>query len=304
MTTLRQRIVDAHVHLWDLEANHYPWLVPGVRAMAVDCGGYESIKRNYLPDDLRSDAKDLDIVGLVHIQANIDPSDHVRETRWLQGIADGDKAGMPQGIVANVDLQLDGCARILEAHCGFANMRGIRQILHKGARDARPYNPLQDAKWRANFGLLARHGLSFDVHALAYQAADVVELMKVHEDVTFVITHCGLPLWPDEASLELWRNQLRAYAQQPNAFLKISGLGLFDLNWTTDSARSRVMDCVDAFGPRRCILASNYPVETLARPYHDVWTSYLEMFSGFSETERDDLFCRNAERVYRLTLNQ
>ena len=42
-------IIDAHHHLWDLEANAYPWLSgPPVEA---HFGPFETIRRNYLVAD-------------------------------------------------------------------------------------------------------------------------------------------------------------------------------------------------------------------------------------------------------------
>lgn len=300
---MRQKIVDAHIHLWDLNENSYPWLAKDVRSMAIDCGDYGSIKKNYLVEDLLDDAGDLDLLGVVHVQANHDPQDHVRETRWLQKIADAESSkGMPQGIVANVDLQSDDAERVIQKHCAYRNMRGIRQILHKGPLNERPYNPLLDPKWLKNFALLARHELVFDVHALPYQADDVAKLIRSNPQTTFTITHCGLPLWRDGPSLDQWKLHMQRYASHPNACVKISGFGLFDLQWTPASIRETVMECVEIFGADRCILASNYPVETLARPYRYVWAAFLELFKDFSPAEKDALFYRNAERVYRLEL--
>jgi predicted TIM-barrel fold metal-dependent hydrolase len=57
--------VDAHHHLWDLGANHYPWLVgPPVEA---HFGPYDKIRRNYLIEDYCADIRDLGIVKSVHV---------------------------------------------------------------------------------------------------------------------------------------------------------------------------------------------------------------------------------------------
>lgn len=299
MKPSRRKIVDTHFHLWDLQANYYPWLTDRPQKMII--GDYTPIMRNYLVGDLLRDMGDLDVVAGVHVQAEHDYRDHVRETRWLQQVADSEGSlGLPQGIVGNADLQADDAAQVLAAHCSHRNMRGIRQALHRGLHADPPYDPLLDPRWRANFHLLERHDLLFEVQAFPGQARHVVDLMREHPGVRFVFTHCGLPLWRSDEALAQWRTNLRLYAQQPNAHLKISGFGTFDRNWTTVSMRDTALFCLDTFGIDRCVLASNHPVESLARPYRYVWDSFGEWFKDLSSTDQDRLFWQNALGLYRL----
>src|SRR5262245_63566400 len=117
------KLVDAHFHLWDLDENHYPWLMGSGHGTLVK--DFSSLRRNYLVADLWRDIGDLNVVAGVHIQAEHDYSDHVRETRWLQRVADDPASrGMPQAIVANADFAAADVEQVLEGHCRFANTRG------------------------------------------------------------------------------------------------------------------------------------------------------------------------------------
>jgi len=59
------RTIDAHRHLWDLEANRYPWLTgPPVEAHV---GPYERIRRNYLVEDYLRDIRNQRVVRSVQI---------------------------------------------------------------------------------------------------------------------------------------------------------------------------------------------------------------------------------------------
>jgi predicted TIM-barrel fold metal-dependent hydrolase len=49
-------LVDAHHHLWDLQAHYYPWLSDRPEAHFF-MGDYTPLKRNYLPEDYRRDAR-------------------------------------------------------------------------------------------------------------------------------------------------------------------------------------------------------------------------------------------------------
>ena len=67
------RIVDAHHHLWDLDAVRYPWLMArGVRRFF---GDPTPIQKNYLVSDLRADADDYVIDASVHVQVGVAPGD-------------------------------------------------------------------------------------------------------------------------------------------------------------------------------------------------------------------------------------
>ncbi len=295
------KIVDAHFHLWDLKANYYPWLSDGNRPSVV--ADYSSLRKDYLVADLLADMAGLDVIAGVHIQAEHDPRDHVRETRWLQGVADAPASrGFPHAIVANADLAAPDAERVLEAHCEFRNVRGIRQAAHRRLEETPPYDPLLDPKWLANFRLMAKYRLSFDLQLFPEQVDAAVSLMRANPDVQFILTHCGIPLWPEPARRVVWRQSIPKLAACPNAAVKISGFGLYDTHWDAKSIDPIVAPVVEAFTPARCLLASNFPVERIVRKYADVWRIYGEYFAGWSQEEREALFFRNALRYYRIDL--
>ena len=68
------QVVDSHIHLWDLKTHRYPWLEnPGVSFV----GDARDLKHDYLLDDLLREAGDIDVLKLVHVEANHDPADPV-----------------------------------------------------------------------------------------------------------------------------------------------------------------------------------------------------------------------------------
>ncbi|NNE81672.1 MAG: amidohydrolase, partial [Silicimonas sp.] len=56
--------IDAHHHLWDLDAVSYPWLM--ARGVPRFFGDPAPIQRNYLIEEFRFDAKGFE--ASVHIQ--------------------------------------------------------------------------------------------------------------------------------------------------------------------------------------------------------------------------------------------
>jgi predicted TIM-barrel fold metal-dependent hydrolase len=115
-----------------------------------------------------------------------------------------------------------------------------------------------------------------------------------------IIDHAGTPRQRDSEYLDHWRNGLKLLASLDNIVMKISGLGMFDQQWTTESIRPLVLDCIDIFGVDRCIFASNFPVDRLFSSYEKVWTSYFEITNDFSTDEKEKLFYKNSEKFYRI----
>ena len=93
---------------------------------------------------------------------------------------------------------------------------------------------------------------------------------------------------------------MRAIARNPNAVVKISGLGMVDHAWTVDSIRPWARTCIEEFGVERSLFATNWPVDRLYSSYPDVVAAYRELVSEFSEAEQDALLAGNARRIFNL----
>ena len=89
-------------------------------------------------------------------------------------------------------------------------------------------------------------------------------------------------------------------ATRENVAVKISGLAMFDHRWTVESLRPYVLETIDAFGTARAMFASNFPVDRLFGSYTDLWNAYAAIVEDASVEEKDALFRRNAERIYRI----
>ncbi len=175
------RIVDAHHHLWDLEANRYPWLSPATRHPA---GDLTPICKSYLLADFLEDARNRELAKSVHLQAEIDHADAVRETAWLQSVADDPASGgFPHGIVAFADPADPKVEAVLEAHARYPNVRGIRFLLNY--EEGAPLycattrgDWLTDRQWRRGYALLEKYRLSFDLQIFWQQMADALDLAR------------------------------------------------------------------------------------------------------------------------------
>jgi predicted TIM-barrel fold metal-dependent hydrolase len=296
------RIIDAHHHLWDLTAHHYPWLSGPMHDRGW--GDWSALRRNYLIPDFLDDTRNQNLQKSVHVQANYDPANPVGETLWLEYLAgQPGSAGIPHGIVAYANLADPGAEGILEAHARYPRVRGIRQVLNRHAdpqRNRADRDYLADESWLSNFGLLRKHGFSFDVQVYFQQMPAVAALATRYPDIQFILDHAGMPAERDAAGIEGWRAGMRLLARLPNMAVKLCGYGMVDVHWTPESMRPFVLEPIEMFGTGRCMFASNFPVDKLMSDYDRLWNTYRQITVDLSDSERDALFYGNAERIYRL----
>jgi predicted TIM-barrel fold metal-dependent hydrolase len=73
-----------------------------------------------------------------------------------------------------------------------------------------------------------------------------------------------------------------------------------DNRWTVESFRPWVLGCIEAFGVERCVLGTNWPVDRLYSSFGDVLDAYEQILDGFPQGEREALFSKNAERIFRV----
>ena len=295
------RIVDSHVHLWDLSRARYDWLQddPLPHNPAGDMRGIA--QRDYLLMDYLADAGDWRVDKIVHVEAGQPIGAHLAETEWLQAMADDH--GYPQGIVAGVDLLDPDLEALLESHAARANVRGVRQIVCWHVDPMKTYTDrdlLQDPAWAAGLARLAQHGLSFDLQLYPSQMAAAARIAARTPDVPLILNHAGLPTDRDEAGLAEWREGLRLLAAQPQVSIKISGLGITDRSWSVESVRPIILECLEIFGTARAMFASDFPVDRAHGTFDAVWSAFDAVTADFSFDERDRLFAANAEAIYRI----
>lgn len=292
--------IDSHHHLWNRKVNRYPWL-DGPPTTA-HFGSTDQLPHEYGIDTYLNDIKDQNIVKSVHVEAGADPLNPVDETRWLQSVAD--IHGYPHGIVAYANLAEPAVGDILEAHCHFPNMRGIRMMTKKVGQLSKDVDAtgslMSDAKWRQGFAILGEMGLSFDLQAPAPLMPEAAALAAAFPDIQLMLTHAGLPLDRSDTGMAEWRAGMRQMADQANIALKISGLPMTDWTWTIDSLRPIVLEAIDLFGVERTQFGSNFPIDGLYSDYSTLFSAYRAIVADFTPAEQALMFHDNAARLYRL----
>lgn len=295
-------IVDAHHHLWDLNAVNYPWLA--ATGVTRFFGDPTPIQKDYLVSNLRADIGGLPVTKSVHIEVGAIEGEHFLESQTVQAMAD--QYGLANGIVAFAQLQASDVAAQLNALCKLPNLRGVRQIVGRSPAEDKATGTgslVDDPKWLDGLKELAHRGLSFDLQLIPDQMEQVVTVLKQVPELNVVLCHCGSPWYRDSAGWAMWHDGLESIAALPNSMCKISGLSMFDHDWTVASLKPIIEQVIETFGAQRVMFGSNFPVDKLHTSYQRLWQAYLQIVEQIPElttNQKQAMFRDNCVRFYRL----
>ena len=284
--------IDTHIHFWDLQHPDLSYTQYDGSFVHPQIG--EQFRKlgesNYLVDEYIAETRSSNVTKAVHVQAALGIEDPVNETKWLQEAAD--RTGFPHGIVAHSDLKDPRAEEVLARHCEFPNMRGVR--------DMALGDYMVDPEWHRGYALLERFNLVASLDVKWEDMRKERDLANKFPNIRLVLDHASFPTERTDEYFQNWRRGLRAVAEAENVVCKISGLGMVDHNWTAESLRPWVHECIEVFGPGRCFFATNWPIDRLFSTYEALVDAYTEIVADFSDDEKVAMFSGNAEKLYRL----
>ncbi len=287
--------IDAHHHLWDLNAVEYPWLME--KGAVRFFGDPTPIQRNYLLPEFRADASAQGFSASVHIQ--VGAADPWAEAQWVQSVAD-QNPGWPLFQVVYCDLTADDLETQLDRFQSLTSVRGVRQIIGRApGEDAKTGTNalLEDPAFLAGLRLLAKRGLSFDLQLLPELMEQTAKVLSQAPDTPVALCHAGSPHDRSTEGLARWKWSLRSLSALPQVHCKLSGLGMFDHGWDANSVAPIVSACLSQFGADRCMFGSNFPVDSLSSTYQDLVIRYRTLVPN---EDLPEVFGRSAERFYRI----
>lgn len=273
------RIVDTHLHLIYPEAFSYPWL-----------DGAPELKRPWTAEAYWAEAEDLGIEAAIHMEVDVIETDMIAESEFALNVHPRVIAAIANGRPENKDFPA-----YLEKLAAIGGVKGIRRLLQ-----FQPAELSQRALFIENVKRLPAYKMNFDICLKSHELPIAEALVAAAPDVQFILDHCGNPKI-GEGEWDTWANRIEAIAAMPNVVCKVSGiLANVKGNWTVDQLRPYVEHVIATFGWDRVVWGSDHPVVTL---FADLtrWVHATEEIIGrCSETEKEKLLFRNAERIYRL----
>lgn len=279
-------LIDTHLHLIDRSRLSYPWLA-----------GVPALDRDFLYGEYERQALQAGISGALHMEVDVAPEDIGAETDFVRSISQ--QAGnLVRSAIVACRPEHHGFAQLLERQIADPFVKGFRRLLNplpEGVSDSEIFIE--------NIRRLGGTRLTFDAHVHGHQIPRATALADAAPEVSFILDHCGVPDIRGGA-LSPWRKGIAEIAKRPNVTAKISGIVAYagGDNWTIETLRPYVEHIIESFGWDRVVWGSDWPVCTLGGGLL-AWVSATDaLLSGCSGEEREKLFWRNADRIWRLGL--
>lgn len=274
-------IIDAHHHLWKYNDRDYVWMSD---AMTV-------LRRNFLIPELEYVMCESEVKGTVAVQAR----QTIEETEWLLGLAA--RHSFILGVVGWVPLGEFDAAPILERFAKHPRLKAVRHVLHDEPDD---FYMLR-ADFNRGISMLHSYGLAYDILIFERHLPQTLEFVDRHPGQVFVVDHIAKPRIRD-GTLSPWRERMRELAKRENVYCKVSGMVTEAdwKTWTSDVLRPYFDVVLSAFGPRRLMFGSDWPVLTLAGEYKAWMNTFRSFISELSSDEQESICRGTAIAAYQL----
>ena len=272
--------IDAHQHFWKYHAATHGWIDD---AMAV-------IRKDFLPADLEPVLLQHHIDGCIAVQAD----QTNEETNFLLQLAA--ENSFIKGIVGWVDLRAVDIKEQLNYYKQFNAVKGFRHVL----QGEDPAFMLQPA-FINGIAALQQYKFTYDVLVFPKHLKAVLELIKKFPNQLFVIDHIAKP-YIKAGLVDDWKKDIELLASFNNVYCKISGMVTEAdyQHWKQADFIPYLDVVVNAFGSKRIMFGSDWPVCLVAASYQEMLAIVKDYFASFSLTEQQDFFGNNATAFYQL----
>lgn len=240
--------IDSHHHFWKYSADEYGWIDDNMKR----------IRRDFLPADLEKEIQAAGIDGVVSVQAR----QIVEESKALLDFAG--RNAFIRGVVGWVPLVEPDVAESLDRFRSNPKFRGVRHVL-QGEPDDR-YMLRED--FNRGISLLKDRDLVYDILIFERHLPQTLQLVDRHPDQVFVLDHIAKPRIGD-GMLAPWQSRIVELAHRPNVYCKVSGMVTEAdyQKWTPEQLKPYFDTVISAFGPKRVMFGSDWPVCLVACEY-------------------------------------
>lgn len=275
--------IDSHHHFWNFSPSEYAWI-----------GESKSVlRRDFGPKDLRECVEPANIGGVVSVQAR----QTVFETEWLLELAES-HPDLIRGVVGWVPLAAADVQEEIERLSHFPLLKSVRHVVQDEPDDAF----ILGADFNRGVSLLESYGMVYDILIFAKHLPNTITFVDRHPHQQFVLDHIAKPTIRESEFDHQWAKNLRELAKRENVTCKFSGVAteVRDDSWSVDVIRPYWDVAIEAFGPKRLMYGSDWPVCLLRSKYSE-WVAAVTLLSSqLSPAEQAEFWGGTATRAYRL----
>ncbi|WP_158974061.1 amidohydrolase [Cellulophaga sp. L1A9] len=274
-------IIDSHQHFWVYDAKKHSWIDDKM----------STIRRDFLPKDLKKIYQENNIDGCIAVQAD----QSREETEFLLKLSDEHQ--FIKGVVGWVDFSAANIEAQLEAYSSLKKLKGFRHIVQA---ELNP-NFLLQPDFLRGIAALERYNYTYDLLILPHQLGATLEFIKKFPHQKFVIDHMAKP-YIKEGFFDGWAVLIEEIAKHENVYCKLSGM-ITEADYSTWSA-AQIKPYIDvvfnSFGPDRILFGSDWPVCLVAGNFAKVKKLTTDFIAKCSPTEQQKIMGSNAVKFYNL----
>lgn len=272
--------IDAHQHFWNYDPYKHSWIDD---SMSV-------LKKDFLPHRLEVALKENNFNGCVAVQADTS----VDETVYLLQLAD--EHSFIKGVVGWVNLLSDELDDQLDQFSQNALFKGVRHVLQ-----SEPDGYMLQKGFLNGIQHLKKYNLTYDILIFPHQLKETIQLVKKNPDQPFVLDHLAKP-YIKKGEINGWKNDITELASFENVCCKVSGM-VTEADWKQwkEGDFKHYLDSVfEAFGTKRLLFGSDWPVCLLASEYKEVVQIVENYIRQLSKEEQNEVMGKNAVKFYNL----
>jgi len=272
--------IDAHHHLWHYTIDDYGWIDDQMKVL----------QRDFLPTDL---VPEMAAAG-VHASIAVQARQTLEETDWLLDLAS--KHPFVQGVVGWAPIASESFPTTLETLRQNPLLKGLRHVVQ-----ADPDGFLDAAAFNHGIAAMRHTNLVYEVLIYARQLEEAIRFVDRHPNQIFVLDHIAKPDIAGKG-FSTWEPALRELAKRQNVYCKLSGMVTEAdwQTWTPDVLQPYFETALEAFGPFRMVVGSDWPVLNVACSYTLWWQIITQWLAPLSITEREQIEGKTAASVYRV----
>jgi L-fuconolactonase len=273
--------LDSHHHFWIYRESEYGWIGEGM----------ETIRRDFTPSDLAPLLRRNGFGGSILVQVR----QSLEETESFLRIAEDND--FVRGVVGWVDLRSARVQADLERFSEHPRFVGVRHVVQDEPDDR---FLLRDDFLRG-VGLLKEFDLAYDILVYHRHLPAVLEFVARFPEQRLVLDHIGKPAIA-RGELEPWASAIRKLGRFENLHCKLSGM-VTEATWKGWKRADFLpyLDVVlEAFGPGRLLIGSDWPVCLLAASYDEVIEITTDFIESLSSSEKEAILGGNAAALYDL----
>jgi L-fuconolactonase len=289
--------IDAHHHLWHYNAADYGWINDEMAAL----------RRDFLVDELTRELATAHVDGTIVVQAR----QTLEETSGLLALAD--QTPEIRAVTGWAPIAADDFAAQLDALRIHPRLRALRHVVQ-----AEPDGFLDSPDFNRGMRALTPTGLIYEILIVARQLDAAIRFVDRHPKQSFVLDHIAKP--PIAAARNEpdhfvhWRAGLRRLAERPNVACKLSGM-VTEAGWPADRGKDWTTEAVhagpraltpyfeaalEAFGPSRLMIGTDWPVLTVACTYSEWWRAVERWVEPLTREEQAGILGGTATNIYNL----